>query len=252
MGIYILLGIILFFAFLLSLKANVRLEFQDELILSISVLGIKIKLVPGKNKPVNYKDYTYKKHQKRIEKKRLADIEKAEKKKKKSESKKKEQRKSETAEQKKARRSQPKRSVSDWIDIAISVLSVFFDKFSKRLHIKVARLKVNVATGDAASTAILYGAVIQSVAYLIEILDKVTNVDGLEKADIHVNADYLSEKTTLDLCFVFSLRAWHLFDILFGIIWRAIKKFVSTTPKSNTESIAQSLAKTKLANKNNK
>ena len=249
-GIYILLGIILFFTFLLSLRANVRLEFQDELLLSISVLGIKIKLVPGKDKPVNYKDYTYKKHQKRLEKKRLADLKKAEKKKEKAEAKKKkkEQRKSETAEQKKARKNHPKRSVSDWIDIAVSVLAVFFEKFSKRLHIKVARLKVNVATGDAASTAILYGAIIQSVAYLIEILDKVTNVDGLEKADIHVNADYLSEKTTLDLCFVFSLRVWHLFDILFGIIWRAIKKFVSTTPKSSTENISQSPTKPQLAN----
>lgn len=251
-GIYILLGIILFFTFLLSLKANVRLEFQDELLLSISVLGIKIKLVPGKDRPVNYKDYTYKKHQKRLEKKRLAELEKAQKKKKKAEAKKKkkEQRKNETAKQKKLRK-QSKRSVSDWIDIAVGVLSVFFDKFSKHLHIKVARLKVNVATGDAASTAILYGAVIQSVAYLIEIFEKVTNVDGLEKADIHVNADYLSEKTTLDLCFVFSLRVWHLLDILFGVAWRAIKKFMSTKPDSSAESLEQASPQPQPANKNN-
>ena len=238
-GLYILLGILSFFTFLLSLKANVRLEFKDELILSISVLGIKIKILPGKEKPIDYKEYTYEKHQKRLRKKYEAYLKKQEKKAQKAEAKKKkkDERKAETPEQKKARKAQPKRSIGDWINIAVGVLAVFFEKFSRHLHIKIARLKVNVATGDAASTAIMYGAVIQSVAYVIELLGRITNVDRLEKAEIEVNPDYLSEKTTLDLCFVFSLRVWHLFDILFGIIGRAIKRFISTTPegKANGE-----------------
>ena len=98
-GLYIFLGIVAFFAFLLSLKANVRLEFKDEIILWISVLGIKIKILPGKEpKPINYKDYTYEKHQKRLEQKRLAEQKKAEKKKSKAaaKKKKKEERKAET------------------------------------------------------------------------------------------------------------------------------------------------------------
>lgn len=239
-GLYILCGVILFFALLLSLKANVRLEFKDSLTLSISVLFIKINISPAKKKPINYKEYTYEKHQKRLRKKYQAYLKKLEKKRIKSEKKaqKKAERKAETAEQKKARKNAPKRSVADWIDIAVGVLAMFFNKFFRHLHIKVARLKVNVATGDAASTAIAYGAIVQSVAYLIEMLDRITNVDGLKKAEIEVIPDYLSEKTTLDLCFVFSLRVWHLFDILFGIIIRAIKKFISTDPaRKNNDSI---------------
>ena len=231
----ILIGIVLFFAFILSLKANVRLEFKDELILSVSVLGIKIKILPSKApKPVNYKDYTYEKHQKRLEKARLAELQKAEKKKAKTEAKQK--KKAAKKEQKKARRKQPKRSISDWVNIAVGILAVFFEKFTKHLRIKVARLKVNVATGDAASTAIMYGATVQAVAYLIEIIRSVTNVDGLEKADISVNPDYLSEKTSFDLCFVFSLKVWHLFDILFGVTGRAIKRFLSTDPSNKVPS----------------
>ncbi len=236
-GLYILLGIIAFFAFILSLKVNVRLEFKDEMILSISVLGIKIKILPGKGpKPINYKDYTYEKHQKRLEKEQLAAQKKAEKKKTKAaaKKKKKEERKAETKEQKKARKNHPKRSISDWVNIGVGVLAIFFEKFTRHFHIKIARLKVNVATGDAASTAIMYGAIVQSVAYVIELLQRITNVDGLEKADISVNADYLSEKTSLDLCFVFSMRVWHLFDILFGIIGRAIKRFIATSPESQS------------------
>lgn len=235
--LYILLGIVAFFAFLLSLKANVRLEFKDELILTISVLGIKIKILPGKEKPINIKDYSYEKHQERLLKKQEAQLAKQKKKaeKKAAKEKKKAERKAETPEQKKSRKSAPKRSVSDWINIAIGVLAIFFEKFTKHFQIKVARLKVNVATGDAASTAIVYGAVVQSVAYLIEILSQVTNVVGLNKADIDIKADYLSEKTTLDLCFVFSMRVWHLFDILFGVIGRAIKRFVATSPQKKAE-----------------
>ncbi len=251
-GLYIFLGIIAFFAFLLSLKANVRLEFKDEMILWISVLGIKIKILPGKEpNPIDHKEYTYKKHQKRLEQKRLAEQKKSEKKKSKAaaKKKKKEERKAETKEQKKARKNHPKRSISDWINIGVGVLAVFFEKFTGHFHIKVARLKVNVATGDAASTAIMYGVVVQSVAYVIELLQRITNVDGLEKADISVNADYLSEKTSLDLCFVFSLRVWHLFDILFGIIGRAIKRFISTAPENNNASPSQIQASPKKKQK---
>jgi len=249
--LYVLLGIVLFFAFLLSLKANVRLEYSDGVILYISVLGIKIKLLPGKKKPINYKGYTYDKHQARLQKKREAQIAKQKKKAKKKEAKqkKKAERKAETPEQKKARKAQPKPSISDWVNIAVGVLAVFFEKFANHLHIKVARLKVNVATGDAASTAIMYGAVVQSVAYVIELLGKVTNVDGLKKADIDVRADYLSEKTSFDLCFVFSLRVWHLFDILFGIIGRAIKRFISTDPKNRSQGGAPDPSITRLHRK---
>ena len=110
------------------------------------------------------------------------------------------------------------------------MLGALFSKFAKRLHIKVARLKIKVATGDAASTAILYGAAVQSVAYIIEILGRITNVDGLKKAEISVEPDYLSEETSLDLCFIFSLRIRHVFGILFGTVGRAIKKFFETAP----------------------
>jgi hypothetical protein len=131
--LYILLGIVLFFAFLLSLKANIRLEYSDSVILYISVLGIKIKLLPGKERPINYKDYTYDKHEARLKKKRDAQIEKEKKKEKKkaAKQKKKAERKAETPEQKKARKSQPKRSISDWVNIAVGVLAVFFEKFPK-------------------------------------------------------------------------------------------------------------------------
>ena len=228
--LYVLLGIILFFAFLLNIKGKVILEVdpESELYLAVKVLCFTFRISPGKEpKPINIKDFTPEKHRKRLRKNYQSYLKKQEQKAQKAAEKaaKKEKKKAEKNAPK-----PPKRSILDWLDIATSVLKVLFERFAKHLHIKVARLRINVATGDAASTAIMYGIVIQSVAYIIEILNSITNLDGLKRADIAVNADYLSESTTFDLKFVFSLRVRHVFSIVFGVIGRAIKKFFETSP----------------------
>ena len=227
----VLVCIFIFFALLLSIRGRVILEMEDgELYLAVKLLFFTIRIVPSKEpKPIRIKDYTPEKHKKRLRKNYQAYLKKQEKKVQKDAEKKakKEKKKSEKNKEK-----QPKRSITDWISIATSILKVLFEKFFKHLRIKVARLRIDVATGDAASTAILYGVVIQSVAYIIEILNSATNLKGLKKADIAVNADYLSESTCVDMKFVFSLRVWHILSILFGVIGRAIKKFIETSPES--------------------
>ena len=229
--LYVLLGIILFFCLLLSIRGRIVLEKSpdEELYLAVKILFFTIRIAPAKpQKPIRIKDYTPEKHKKRLRAQYDAYLKKQEKKAQK------EAEKKAKKEKKKAEKDAPKppkRTVFDWLDVATSVLKVLLERFTKHLHIKVARLRINVATGDAASTAIMYGLVIQSVAYIIEILNSITNIDGLKKADIAVNADYLSESTTFDLKFVFTLRIWHIFSILFGVIGRAIKKYLETSPE---------------------
>lgn len=253
-GLYILIGILAFFALVLSLKANVIIDFDEELRVTLRILCFNIQIAPSKGKkPVKIKDYTFKNHQKRLRKNYSNYLKKQQKKEEKK--KRKAESKAAKKEKKKAEKGQPKkptRSVLDWIDIARAVIGALFSRFAKSLHIKVARLKIKVATGDAASTAILYGAVIQSVAYIIEILQRITNVDGLTKADISVDPDYLSESTSIDLCFVFSLRVWHVFNILFGTIGKAIKKFFETSPDKKKSSVPSPQAPTTTKKKRKK
>ena len=234
--LYVLLGIVLFFAFILSLRGRIVLALNEdgELYLAIKILFFTIRIAPAKSpKPIKIKDYTPKKHKKRLQKNYQAYLKKQEKKqqKKAEKQKKKEQKKAKSTKEK-----PPKRSVFDWLDIATSVLKVLFERFFKHLRIKVVRLRINVATGDAASTAILYGVVVQSVAYIVEMLNSITNLNNLKKADIAVNADYLSEKTSCDLKFVFSIRIWQIFSIVFGVAGRAIKKFFETSPDKKSVS----------------
>lgn len=233
--LYVLLGILLFFAFLLSIRGRVILEMKDgELHLAVKVLFLTFRIAPAKEpKPVKIKDFTPKKYKKRLRRDYREYLKKQEKKEQKEAAKK------EKKERKKAEKQKdkpPKRSILDWVNLSASVLSVLFKKFFKHLRIKVARLHINVATGDAASTAILYGVIIQSVTYIIEILNSATNLKGLKKADISVNADYLSESTAVDMKFIFSLRVWHIFSILFGVLGRAIKKLIETSPDKSSSS----------------
>ena len=118
---------------------------------------------------------------------------------------------------------QEKRSLSENLTLVRDIVSIFFSRFGKHFRIKVARINLTVATEDAASTAILYGVAVQSVEYILALLDRVTNIDYKENAEVNVNVDYLSETPSADIAISFSLRVWHLFDILFKVAFGAVK-----------------------------
>ena len=136
-GWYIFFGILLFFAFLLSLKANIKLAFKDELVLSVRVLCFTFRIVPGKEKkPIDYKKYSYKKHQKRLRKNYAAYLAAQQKKAAKAEAKrkKKEMEAAKTPERKKNSRNAPFLIGSIWqpprsASCSKSFLSIFTFKW---------------------------------------------------------------------------------------------------------------------------
>ena len=58
-------SIALFFVFLFTVHAHITIEFKDEFALSLRVLGIPIRILPGKPKKYKLKNYTLKKIRKR-------------------------------------------------------------------------------------------------------------------------------------------------------------------------------------------
>ena len=95
-------------------------------------------------------------------------------------------------------------------------------KTGKHLRLRAARLHLRVATGDAAKTAILYGAVCQTLSYLLALLDHVTRLKAAEP-DVAVTADYLSEKSEADVHLIFSLRLIGALAILFSIAFAFLR-----------------------------
>ena len=105
----------------------------------------------------------------------------------------------------------------------LDLVKVAVGRFAKHLRIRIARLHIGVATGDAASTAILYGAIAPSVACIVALLDSTSTLRYPAKADVDVHADYLSEKMQIDIEIGFSICVWQLFDVLFRTGFRLTK-----------------------------
>ena len=195
LGILLSILILIFLLLLIKIKLNIILD--GELKIYLKVLFLKIRLFPSKKKQ---------------KKKKPKDKEEKPKKEKKPKEK-----VAEDGEEK------PKPSIFDYIKIICDVVKLFFKKFAKHFHIKLAKIHVRVATGDAASTAILYGAISQSLAYLIATLNAVTRLDGLKRADILIYPDYLSDKFEAKINITFGLRLIGVVDAGLRSLFRFLK-----------------------------
>ena len=211
--------IILFFAFILSLKAKITVIYDGEVALYVRVLFIKIKILPSKKKkgPHSMSEKKAKKIKAKLEakaeKKRL----------------KKKQKKAQKEEAK--QKPKEKKSLSEILDIigmVKDIVSVVIKRFFEHLRIDLARLKIKVATGDAATTAIAYGAISQAAMYLFTVLEPVKGFSFPDAKDAEISCDYLSDTTTVDIKISFSIRVWHVFHVAFG----ALKEFIKHKVRS--------------------
>ncbi len=230
MTVLIVLGIILlFFLFVLSLKAKITIAYNGDLSMSVRVLCFKIRILPKKEKPGPHSMSRSK--ARKIKQKLDAKAEKK-KNKKLEKRKKKEQLENDPSKKKK----KEKKSLSEILDIitlvrklAVKVIRTFF----KHLRIEVARLKITVATGDAATTAIAYGAITEAVALLYPVLESVKNFRVPERSEVEIRTDFCSDTMDADIMISFSLRVWHVFDIAFGALGTFIKHKISSMKKSD-------------------
>ena len=204
-AIYILLSIILLIALLLSTKIKVKLDSCDgDFDISFFVSAFKIFSYPKNEKRrVKLSDYSPKKLKKRNER---AERLKAKKEKKKD-----------------------KKAISEYqgekkpISFYVNFLKSNLLKFLKYFRIDLKKVNIIVSTDDAAKTALLFGTISQATAYIIEILDKTTNLKKTKKTEISVLADFTSGKTTVDIKASLSLRIFHVIKIIFSLLSEMIK-----------------------------
>lgn len=231
--------IILFFVFLFTVHAFITIEMTDDVALTVRVLGIPIKILPKKPKTYNVKNYTLKKIRKRDAKAAKKAAKKAENKKKKQAEKeqKKAEKKAELAklskeeiralkEKKKAGRP----ALTDLISLVTRVVGLFFSRFFGKLHIKVAMLHVRVGAADAMQAALIYGAANQAVQYLMVFLHKISHVDGLKKADIRIEPDFLSDKIEFEFKMTFRVSLGNVLGAVFKAGWRFLVGYVKIKP----------------------
>ena len=220
LALYIIGGIILLFALILSLKATVTVAYHDEVTLSVRVLFVKLRILPKKKKKGPHR-MSAKKAEKIKKKLRRKQEKKAEKKQLKA---KKKAAKKDAPKEEKKKMTLPE--ILDMISLIRKLLAKVVKTFFGHLRMDVVRLKIRVATGDAATTALAYGAITQSVNVLFPILDSVKNISLPKTRDIDIVADFAGEEIEADVEFSFSLRLWHLLHVAFAALGTAIKHFI--------------------------
>lgn len=222
--LYILLGIILFFALLFSLHIKFYLKLDGETTIHAGFGPIVLKLAPKKPpKPVKLSDFTYEKHQKRLAKEKKAAEKKAAKKAAKAEKKRQQKALAEQAE--KAASAIDTATEEHKLASVIDILTLVFDelpKLASYFKTEIRMLDITVGGKDADKIARTYGKIAALIPLLIDLLENKTDFKKLKPDVIHVEADFLAPKTTYRMHIRLKLR---LFSII-RIGFHALKWFI--------------------------
>ena len=216
-ALYIILGILLCLLLVLLLRIRVILTCDEGIRVTLAVLFIRIRLYPRK-KRVRVRDYSYRRYHRLRKKKKKKDAAKTA--------------KNEAKQAKK--KSKLKLPLKQRISLFVSLFDGIYQRFLRYFRIDIAKLKIDIATGDAAKTAILTGVVSQSVAYLCAILEKHTNLGRTYRAEIAVQPNYLAEHSRVEGRFIFSIRIIRLLDIGLRLSFRFLKLKLFPANKNTT------------------
>jgi len=222
--LYILAGIVLFFALLFSFHIKFYLKIDDETTIHAGFGPVVLKLAPKKPpKPIKLEDFTYEKHQKRLLREKKAAEKKAEKKKLKEEKKK--QKKSAALEAEKAAAKIENAAEEEKLVSVIDILTLVFDelpKLASYFKTEIRLLDITVGGRDADHIGRTYGKMSAIVPLLIDLLDNKTNFRKLKSGAVRLNADFTAPKTKFRLHIRLKLQ---LFSII-RIGWHALVWFI--------------------------
>lgn len=203
--------------------------------ITVSYLFLRFGILPQKKKKINLRDYSYKNF-KKAEEKRIAE-KKKEALKKNEASKKTKKAASKTASSASNKKSgekaqeQQKKSV---VAALWEIKDLIFDtlkRFPAKLRLDISRLKINVGSKDAATTAITYGIVTEAVGAVLAVLDNFVNVKREYKKEVEILPDFTSGKITADVLIGVSITPAALLSLIFGFIGGFVIKFVKKNTK---------------------
>ena len=182
------LGILLFIISLFFLWLKIRIIYNETLIVTVGILFFKYKLIPAKEK----KEKPAKK-----EKEVPSEVKFKEKKEK------------------------EKPNLLELISLIKNIVTKIIEQFNKHLVVQIKELKIKIAADDAAKTAILYGAVSQSVVYLLEIINN--NVKKVKKGRVLVVSDFTGTNFDARINITFKLRVWQILSLALKTAFTYIK-----------------------------
>lgn len=199
LGFWILAIILLLFVLLLLVRLRFDINCTEEVTLRLRILGIPIPLYPAAAKKVRVSKFRRgypkeKEAKKPAERKAKAPVKPAE-----------------------------KIPLGEKIDIVLALVKKLCKKLCRHLRLDVSHIVITIGSDDAASAAITYGIVSQSVAYLLAFLDAHLNIRKKRRGEIAVRCDFTAARTACDIRITASLAVWQLLDIGVSLAYNYFK-----------------------------
>ena len=127
-----------------------------------------------------------------------------------------------------------KRSLSETLEAIGFIKELVLEvvkKFFRYLRVDLARFKIKVATSDAATTALAYGAIQSAVTLILPALESLKGFSAPRDGDLSIEADYLSEDIQADIKISLSIRVWQVISVALT----ALKKYLSRSVKKKIQ-----------------
>lgn len=199
LGFWILAIILLLLVLLLLVRLRFDITCTEEVTLRLRILGIPIPLYPAAPKKVRVSKFRRgypgeKEAKKPAERKAKAPAKPAE-----------------------------KIPLGEKIDIVLALVKKLCKKLCRHLRLDVSHIVITIGADDAASAAITYGIVSQSVAYLLAFLDAHLNIRKKRRGEIAVRCDFTAAGTACDIRITASLAVWQLLDIGVSLAYNYFK-----------------------------
>ena len=222
--LYILLGIIVFFALVLSVRITINGEFFDTFKLNVQWLFIKIQILPSK--PKKDKPPKKQKAKKAKEEKPVEEVVEG--------------------NEKKENifvsfyKKQGFDGVVELVNNAAKDLGKMFSSFKKHLVLRELYLWMTISSGDAAQTALEYGRICQKVFPALSFI--CTNMT-VKKYDVEIEPDFLGLKNKAQFAFSVSVRPIFFINALIilaiRLVFNVVIKFLkgAKNSKNNNENI---------------
>ncbi len=218
-GFLIALAVILL---LMLLRISISVRSDGDLSLKLGIGILRFTVFPKKEKNIKLSDYKADKFRRRKEKLDEKNAKKKAKKQKKSSD-----NAVSEAESTCDKDEGEKRDILGLADTVLELVSVFLARFGRHLHINVRRLVIIIGSEDAATTAVVYGAVCGTVQCIVELFGSCFHTKFSKNAEVDVIPDFTSTKTSAAVDITFSLRLWQIFDMLIRTGAAYLKKLLS-------------------------
>ena len=195
-ALWIVCGVLLFFALLLFIPIGVELRYDGEIAVAVRVLCFRYRIMPKKQKKIKLRRFTKKRYERMLAKERKKEAKKAAKKAEKAAEKaaKAEKEKSAGAAGKK-KESQTK-LISDMWQMRSLIMRIV-RRFIGRVRTERMRVRLVIGSDNAAQSALIYGAAANAAVDMQEILRTQTNLR--RECEIELGVDFTSETTVADV-----------------------------------------------------